>query len=267
MNPQLEAIAARLEREGRKLEAQALRAVNTAYGRLSLADLLALVAQVGGRPAPPERVVELDRLMGAFRQASSVLNTPPQVMRGLLQAAVTSGVTAATDMLATAGDMLEMFRARPDAEIEYTRHAQGRLTRYWGKEQARLASEVETVLLEGLERGQSAAQMAARLRERVDVSRSRARLIASNELGNASAYAQEQSQREAGVTHYIWHTAGDERVRDEHRVRNGKTFAWDSPPSDGHPGQAIRCRCVALAVIPSMPEGEVRDTAPAWITL
>lgn len=250
MNPALLKIADRLERQGKRLEAQGIRAVNAAYGHLSLADLVALVAQVSDRPAPPERVAELDRLLGAFRQAAANLAVPPQDMSDLLQGAVRSGVTAAADMLATAGGALEAFRVRPDAEIEFSRHAASRLERYWGKEQARLASEVETVLLEGLERGQSGQQMAARLRERVDVSRGRSRLIVANELGNASAYAQEQSQREAGVTHYTWWTAQDKRVRDEHEARHGKVFAWDSPPSGGHPGRAIRCRCVALAVLP-----------------
>ncbi|MFC6591684.1 minor capsid protein [Deinococcus lacus] len=171
-------------------------------------------------------------------------------MSNLLQSAVKAGVTASQDMIEAAGGALEMFRVRPAAEIEYTQHAGERLTRYWGKEQARFASEVESVLLEGLERGQSSQQMAARLRERAQVSRSRANLIVRNELGNASANAQQQSQVEAGITHYTWHTAGDDRVRPAHRALNGKVFAWDDPPSEGHPGQAVMCRCVSIPVLP-----------------
>lgn len=41
-------------------------------------------------------------------------------------------------------------------------------------------------------------------------------------------------------------TSQDERVRHTHRARNGKLFAWNDPPSDGHPDIPIRCRCVAV---------------------
>jgi SPP1 gp7 family putative phage head morphogenesis protein len=41
----------------------------------------------------------------------------------------------------------------------------------------------------------------------------------------------------------------DDRVRPLHADRQGLIFRWDKPPSDGHPGMAIRCRCVADPVI------------------
>ena len=49
-----------------------------------------------------------------------------------------------------------------------------------------------------------------------------------------------------GVEQYIWRTQRDDRVRPEHAARDGRKFQWDSPPSDGHPGAAINCRCVAI---------------------
>lgn len=254
-------IADRLEREGKRQEAAAIRAVNAQYANMSIADLVALTAQFTDKAAPPERVAGLDRLMAAFRQSAAELAAAPSAMNNLLQSAVQTGITASQDMMAVAGGALEMFRVPPDAEIEYTRHAADRLTRYWGKEQARFAAEVESVLLEGLERGQSSQQMAARLRGRADVSRSRARLIVANELGNASANAQQQSQTDAGITHYTWVTAHDERVRPEHKARDGKIFAWNDPPSDGHPGQAVRCRCVSVPVIPTTAPQDVPDSS------
>lgn len=44
---------------------------------------------------------------------------------------------------------------------------------------------------------------------------------------------------------YIWHTAGDGKVRSSHAERNGKEFLWDNPPEGGHPGEAPNCRCTA----------------------
>lgn len=253
MNSDLAAIARRLEREGKRLEARALRSVAAAYGNLSLADLIALVGAVSERPSAIARIAGANQLMDAFDRAVAVTQQAPDDLLLHLRGLVVDGIGAFAEMLTVqraAPAVIDAFRVRPDAEISYTRHAAERLARYWGTEQERLRQEVQSALLEGLERGQSVQQIQARLRERVQVSRSRAGTIVRNELGNASAFAQRESQEEAGITQYIWHTAGDDRVRPEHRARNGKTFSWDDPPSDGHPGQPIMCRCVALAVLP-----------------
>jgi Phage Mu protein F like protein/Colicin E5 ribonuclease domain len=47
------------------------------------------------------------------------------------------------------------------------------------------------------------------------------------------------------TTHYIWRTRGDNKVRASHAANNGKIFAWESPPSTGHPGEDYGCRCWA----------------------
>ncbi|GAB6054407.1 hypothetical protein JCM17960_32270 [Magnetospira thiophila] len=44
---------------------------------------------------------------------------------------------------------------------------------------------------------------------------------------------------------YIWHTAGDSKVRPAHAERDGKEFSWDDPPEGGHPGEELNCRCWA----------------------
>lgn len=62
-------------------------------------------------------------------------------------------------------------------------------------------------------------------------------------------------QGQVGVTRYRWLTSGDERVREEHVTNNGKIFEWSSPPPvTGHPGNDIMCRCVALAVVDTVPD-------------
>jgi SPP1 gp7 family putative phage head morphogenesis protein len=242
----LEAVAHRLEREGLRQEAAAVRAVNAAYRTMDLADLIALTRQVSDNPVSARRVAEVDRLMTAFDAASVSLQAPPEQLAAVLQQAVRASVSAAEAMLESAGSALEAFRVAPLRELEFTRHAAERLQRYWGVETVRFRNEVQSVLLEGLERGQGIPQLSASLRERVAVSRSRARLIVRNETGNASAHAQRESQLEAGITHYFWLTANDGRVRPEHRARNGRRYAWDDPPADGHPGQPVQCRCVSV---------------------
>jgi len=58
------------------------------------------------------------------------------------------------------------------------------------------------------------------------------------------------------TTHYTWRTAHDERVRDAHTANEGRIFAWNEPPTGGHPGHAHNCRCWAEPYygIPRVPD-------------
>lgn len=48
------------------------------------------------------------------------------------------------------------------------------------------------------------------------------------------------------VTHYTWQTVGDARVRDTHKVRQGKRYSYKrGPPRGLNPGQEPQCRCWA----------------------
>jgi SPP1 gp7 family putative phage head morphogenesis protein len=55
----------------------------------------------------------------------------------------------------------------------------------------------------------------------------------------------ERRQRGLGVTHYIWRSLDDPRVRTTHAERDDRLFSWDDRFSDGHPGHGYNCRCSA----------------------
>ena len=79
-----------------------------------------------------------------------------------------------------------------------------------------------------------------------DVNEKRAALIACDQVGKLNSQLAQLEQMNQDVDSYIWVTMKDNRVRPTHREREGKRFYWDSPPSGGHPGWAIGCRCTAL---------------------
>lgn len=54
-----------------------------------------------------------------------------------------------------------------------------------------------------------------------------------------------ETDAKAGREAYRWRTMRDERVRPEHRVREGRVFRWDADPPDGAPGIPFGCRCYA----------------------
>jgi SPP1 gp7 family putative phage head morphogenesis protein len=109
----------------------------------------------------------------------------------------------------------------------------------------RALREVETLTLQGLRRGQRHEDLAEEIEQRMDVSESRAQLIARDQVGKLMGELNQARQQDLGIAGYVWRTVGDERVRDEHEALDGQSFDWDDPPSEGHPGEPINCRCSA----------------------
>lgn len=74
----------------------------------------------------------------------------------------------------------------------------------------------------------------------------RAALIARDQTLKLNGQLDRIKNVNAGITHYIWRTSKDERVRSSHQHREGKRYSWKSgPPGGQHPGQDIQCRCTA----------------------
>jgi SPP1 gp7 family putative phage head morphogenesis protein len=77
----------------------------------------------------------------------------------------------------------------------------------------------------------------------------RAKIIARDQVSKMNSDFNRIRQQEAGITHYTWQTSNDERVRESHAELDGLTFSWDAPPEEGHPGEDILCRCVAVPLL------------------
>lgn len=111
---------------------------------------------------------------------------------------------------------------------------------------------IKTGMLNALNSGRRAEDVSAAietiLEKSGDAMESNADLIARDQLGKLTGQLNQFRQVENGVSRYVWSTSLDERVRPEHAEREGKIFSWDDPPEDGHPGEPINCRCVAIPV-------------------
>ena len=106
-------------------------------------------------------------------------------------------------------------------------------------------TEIKNTTISALRSGRRAEDVADELQERFDISETRAALIARDQISKLHGELNRARQEEVGVEEYVWRTVGDERVRDSHEARNGRTYRWDKPPADGHPGEPINCRCSA----------------------
>ncbi len=123
-------------------------------------------------------------------------------------------------------------------------------------------TELRKKVLQNLQEGGRADRLVAIIETEFGVAKRKARFIAENETSLATSKFREERYKSVGADSYIWSTSGDGKVRpthgesNNHRVLEGRTFAWSSPPivdaATGrrrHPGQDYNCRCVALPVI------------------
>lgn len=109
----------------------------------------------------------------------------------------------------------------------------------------RMADDIAEIVQDGVVSGSRWETIAGRLAHAGQVTESRAALIARDQVGKLFGDINKQRQTNLGVTRYVWRTVRDNRVREEHEALDGDSIAWDSPPSDGHPGEAVNCRCYA----------------------
>ena len=125
-------------------------------------------------------------------------------------------------------------------------------------------SKLETLFLRSSRDGTRAKSLVTDIAAIMKSSTSRAALIAVDQTNKLNGQMDRLKQTNAGVDQYIWRTSRDERVRPLHAQREGIRFSWDKPPSDGHPGQPVRCRCTAEPDIEHfLDPAEAREKAKA----
>src|SRR5229473_2616445 len=108
---------------------------------------------------------------------------------------------------------------------------------------SRFFGELEQRLIAGIRSGTRASDLTQEISDRYDVSETNAARIANDQVGKFFGELNKVRQTNLGITTYTWRTVGDNRVREDHDDREGEQFDWSDPPEDGHPGEAVNCRC------------------------
>jgi SPP1 gp7 family putative phage head morphogenesis protein len=120
---------------------------------------------------------------------------------------------------------------------------------------ARYFDEIERLVLDAVANGTRVETLRNDIRGRYGVSRSRAALIARDQVGKVVGQMTRKRQVDAGVEQATWSTSLDERVRRTHREAEGKTFDLNGEGllvGGKHlfPGQDYQCRCSSIPVVP-----------------
>lgn len=126
--------------------------------------------------------------------------------------------------------------------------------------------KLEQLLRDGS--GRRVESLTKDIEDRFGITTRHAELIARDQCLKLNASVSHARMANAGVTQFVWTTAGDERVRPMHDELDGETFEFDEPPvtnEDGDanlPGDDYQCRCVAYPILPELddePDDEESD--------
>jgi SPP1 gp7 family putative phage head morphogenesis protein len=123
-----------------------------------------------------------------------------------------------------------------------------------------LVRRITITVLKAAQGGERQSALAKTLAKQFKFSNNRAKLIARDQMASFNAALNKARQTQVGVKRYEWSTSMDERVRGNpeglypharpsHWAREGKIYNWSQPPTGGHPGEDIQCRCTAIPVI------------------
>lgn len=123
--------------------------------------------------------------------------------------------------------------------------------------------KMRETIRQGFVRGMTITDIQKAIQKEYSVTRSKAKMLARDQISSLNAQISKLQQQDAGCTKYRWSTSKDSRVRDCHKALDGKIFSWDDPPAMWyetkkagrvytgrrcHPGEDYECRCVAIPI-------------------
>ncbi len=151
-------------------------------------------------------------------------------------------------------------RSRDKMAAEYSENLKLYIKKFADQEIISLRETIE----DNAKEGYRFDKLVPQIKKRYGVSVRKAKFLARNETSIFMSKYHEERYGEAGVTHYIWSTSHDARVRpalgthgsDNHRVLDGRFFPFSQPPvvdpakgRKANPGQDYNCRCVAIPIL------------------
>lgn len=129
---------------------------------------------------------------------------------------------------------------------------------------------VSGIIQRAIQEGSSYESVVENIEKSFGITRRHAKLIARDQTSKLNGSLTKLRQQEAGISTYRWQTSGDERVRQDHRVLDGKLCRWDDPTvyfnektgkwekrsriggTNVHTSVDVNCRCIPIPVIEGM---------------
>lgn len=129
---------------------------------------------------------------------------------------------------------------------------------------AQVRQRISSAVFAGLQNRSPVRDVARQIRDAVDVSRSRSRNIAADQLSKMSAALADERRRQAGLSVWKWRHSGKKHPRAQHVARDGSLYSDDPagvgetvngqtvqapPPENDRPGRPPWCGCRGQGVL------------------
>ncbi|QLG11733.1 minor capsid protein (plasmid) [Deinococcus sp. D7000] len=220
-------------------------AVNEQQSRLNLSDAQKALEAALSLPKA-KRGPAVRETLTLIREASGQTRTPPPELLGVIRRAVSDRALNTVD-LALLSDRSLVFGDTRELQARAVDRQRQSMNGYWAGEHKRFRDDASATVREAIRKGLDPEKAADLLQVRLGVHRSRAILIAVDQMLTAEARAEQSLLRAAGVKEFQWAALMDGKTRQRHAELNGQVFAWRAAPV--LPGAEIRCRCRAIVPV------------------
>lgn len=131
-----------------------------------------------------------------------------------------------------------------------------------------MLNDVSLIIQTGFREGTGIYDLKNQIQTKFGVAENRARLIARDQVAKLNSNYIRDEHAKLGITEYEWVTSDDERVRESHKVMNGKICQWNSDLTykndinskvllhrssirgvEKQFGEDFQCRCTCRAII------------------
>lgn len=214
-----------------------------------------LVAGHAADRAPRADAGEIDQAERLFASAEQLLEQRlgPVLLREMARRAADAAGRQQVNQLGS------QLRALLGTDVRAQDRAVRAIVDQFAAENAQLISslgkstldKIAKMTVRGFAAGDSASELAGKIRDQLGIAERHANLIAHDQLGKLAGQLNHARQRELGITHFVWRHSGvaGEHRRPEHVARDGKLYAYDDFNEDELPGQEISCHCFAEPVV------------------
>lgn len=238
------------------IEARQAQLLETTTKRLSLVGVRATDA------TPAQMESSLNFLGNVIRSFTDLTPQERQLFDELSLDLAIQGLKEAAKLHPRLSDDPQTWTAAFRAEAPRLRQSLAEeLAKQYIEAETNFTSDLAQTLAEEFAKDADKEQLSLALQSRYKVGKSSADRRAEQAISTSIELVSRTRQQDAGISEYIWRTVQDGRVRPEHAARNGMKFAYDNPPTDGHPGTPWNCRCFAEPVIPEQWADEFNDMA------
>ncbi|GAA4002753.1 hypothetical protein GCM10022631_11840 [Deinococcus rubellus] len=236
-------IALARKREDGHLDA-ARGAVLRQFRKVALKAAEAELTRVLALP-PGRRRASLPLVLRRIDEAMTATRTPPAELTAVLKRAVRDRILTSDDLVKLLDSSLKL-NDPASLQVKAVDRQRAAMNKYWQTETVRFRNDSAQTVREALRLGLTPEKAADLLQARLGVHRSRAVLIAQDQMLTAASRAGIDRLKTLGVKQFQWETQQDRRVRAAHQALQGRVFTWRSAPE--LPGQAVMCRCWAAPV-------------------